>query len=146
MQKNTEVLPIASTSCLSLVGRDSADIGGKYIPFKSSVRDRGVHLDQTLSMQQHISSVCCTAYLKLNSFSLIILDSKCNCPVCFICHNIPPWLLQFHPCRITTEADFTLTESPKHATKLILRPNMIIWHHSCNNCIGFPLNSNHSTR
>ena len=56
-----------------------------------------------------------------NSFSLIILDSKCNCPVRFICHNIPPWLLQFHPCRITTEADFTLTESPKHAIKLVLR-------------------------
>ena len=56
-----------------------------------------------------------------NSFSLIILDSKCNCPVYFICHNIPPLLLQFHPCRITAEADFTLTESPKHAAKLVLR-------------------------
>ena len=53
--EKTEVLPVASTSCLSLVGRDSADIGGKCIPFRSSVRNLGV-LDQTLSMQQDISN------------------------------------------------------------------------------------------
>ena len=56
--EKTEVLPVASTSRLSSVGRDSVDIGGKRIPFRSSVRNLGVHLDQTLSMQQHISSVC----------------------------------------------------------------------------------------
>ena len=37
--EKTGVLPIASTSCLSSVGRDSADIGGKHTPFKSSVRN-----------------------------------------------------------------------------------------------------------
>ena len=68
--EKTEVLPVASTSRLSLVGRDSTDIGGKRIPFKSSVRNLGVHLDQTLSMQQHISSVSCAAYLKLRIASI----------------------------------------------------------------------------
>ena len=56
---------------LSSVGRDSADIGGNRIPFKSSVRNLGVHLDQTLSMQQHISSVCRAAYLELRRIASI---------------------------------------------------------------------------
>ena len=62
--EKTEVLPATSTSRLSSVGRDSVDIGGKRIPFKSSVRNLGVHLDQTLSLQQHISSACRAAYLE----------------------------------------------------------------------------------
>ena len=69
--EKTEVLPIVSTSCLSLVGRDSTDIGGKRIPFKSSVRNLGVHLDQTLSMQQHISSICHAAYLELRRIASV---------------------------------------------------------------------------
>ena len=44
---------------------ECADIGGKRIPFQSSVRYLGVHLDQTLSVQQHISNACRTAYLEL---------------------------------------------------------------------------------
>ena len=66
-----EVLPVASTSHLSLVGRDSVDIGNKHTPFRSSVRNLGVHLDQTLSMQQHISSVCRAAYLELRRIASI---------------------------------------------------------------------------
>ena len=34
-----EILPVTSTSPLSSVGRDSVDIGGKHIPFRSSVRN-----------------------------------------------------------------------------------------------------------
>ena len=69
--EKTEVLPVASTSRLSSVGKDSVDIGGKRIPFRSSVRNLGVHLDQTLSMQQHISSVCRAAYLELRRIASI---------------------------------------------------------------------------
>ena len=68
--EKTEVLRVASTSRLSLVGRDCVDIRGKHIPFRSSVTNLGVHLDQTLSMQQHISSVCCAAYLELRIASI----------------------------------------------------------------------------
>ena len=71
--EKTEVLPVASTSRLSSVGRDSVDIGGKRIPFRSSVRNLGVNLDQTLSMQQHISSVCRAAYLELRRIASIRL-------------------------------------------------------------------------
>ena len=69
--EKTDILPVASTSRLSSVGRDSVDIGGKHIPFRSSVRNLGVHLDQTLSMQQHISSVCRAAYLELRKIASI---------------------------------------------------------------------------
>ena len=69
--EKTGVLPVASTSRLSSVGRDSVDIGGKRIPFRSLVRNLGVHLDQTLSMQQHISSVCHAAYLELRRIASI---------------------------------------------------------------------------
>ena len=90
--EETEVLPVASTSRLSSVGRDSAGVGGKRIPFRSSVRNLGVHLDQTLSMQQHISSVCRAAYLELRRMASIrpyLTQSAANCPTRFICHNIP---------------------------------------------------------
>ena len=69
--EKTEVLPVASTSRLSSVGRDSVNIGGKRIPFRSSVRNLGVHLDQTLSMQQQFSSVCRAAYLELRRIASI---------------------------------------------------------------------------
>ena len=69
--EKTEVLPVASTSRLSSVGRDSVDIGGKRLPFKSLVRNLGVHLDQTLPIQQHISSVCRAVYLELRRIASI---------------------------------------------------------------------------
>ena len=69
--EKTDVLPVASTSCFSSVDRDSVDIGGKRIPFKSSVRNLGVHLDQTLLMQKHISSVCRAAYLELRRIASV---------------------------------------------------------------------------
>ena len=77
--EKTEILPVASHDCLSSlgrdsvssVGRDSVDIGGKHIPFRSSVRNLGVHLDQTLSLQQQIGSVCRTAYLELRRIASI---------------------------------------------------------------------------
>ena len=69
--EKTEVLSVVSTSRISSVGRDSVDTGGKRIPFRSSVRNLGVHLDQTLSMQQPISSVCRVAYLELRRIASI---------------------------------------------------------------------------
>ena len=61
----------ACTSGLSSVGRDGAAIGGKCIPLKFSARNLGVHLDQTLSMQPHISNACCTAYLELRTIATV---------------------------------------------------------------------------
>ena len=50
---------------ISSVGCESADIDGSCIPFQTTVTYLGVHLDQTLSMKQHISSLCRTTFLAL---------------------------------------------------------------------------------
>ena len=50
---------------ISSVGCDSADIGVSCIPFQTTVTYLGVHLDQTLSKKQHISSLCRTTFLAL---------------------------------------------------------------------------------
>ena len=51
-----EVMPVGSASCLESVDSECANIGGNSVPFKTSVKYLGVHLDKTLSMQKHISS------------------------------------------------------------------------------------------
>ena len=52
----TEVMPAGSACHLESVDSECANIGGKSVPFKTSVKYLGVHLDRTLSMQQHIST------------------------------------------------------------------------------------------
>ena len=61
----TEVMPVGSPSCVALVESECANIGGNSVPFKMSVKYLGVHLNQTLSMWQHIDSVCCASFLEL---------------------------------------------------------------------------------
>ena len=58
----TEVMPVGSASCLESV--DS-------VPFKTSVKYLRVHLDETLSMQKHISSICCASFLELRRIASI---------------------------------------------------------------------------
>ena len=54
---------VGSSVCFSSVGCESADIGGSCIPFQTTVTYLGVHLDQTLSMKQNISSLCRITFL-----------------------------------------------------------------------------------
>ena len=61
----TEVMPIVSASHVALVKSERANIGGNSVPFKTSVKYFGVHLDRTLSMRQHIDSVCRVSFLDL---------------------------------------------------------------------------------
>ena len=58
---------------ISSVGCESADIGGSCIPFQTTVTYLGVHLDQTLSMKQHTSSLCSTTFLALKRIASIRL-------------------------------------------------------------------------
>ena len=60
----TEVLPVGSASRVALVDSECANIGGNSVPFKTSVKYPGVHLDRTLSMRQHINSVCRAFFLE----------------------------------------------------------------------------------
>ena len=54
----TEVMAVGTSSRLSQVDCNSANIGSINIPFETSVKDLGVKIDQTLAMQEQISSVC----------------------------------------------------------------------------------------
>ena len=67
----TEVMPVGSTSCLESVDSECANIGGNSVPFKTSVKYLGVHLDKTLSVQKHISSICCASFLELRRIASI---------------------------------------------------------------------------
>ncbi|WP_419626443.1 hypothetical protein, partial [Thiolapillus sp.] len=67
----TEVMPVGSASRVALVESECANIGGNSVPFKMSVKYLGVHLDQTLSMRQHIDSVCRASFLELRRAATI---------------------------------------------------------------------------
>ena len=62
---------VGSSVCISLVSCESADIGGSCIPFQTTVMYPGVHLDQTLLVKQHISSLCCTMFLALRRITSV---------------------------------------------------------------------------
>ena len=59
----TEVMPVDCTSRLKSVDSECANIGGNTVPFKTSVKCLGVHVDRTLSVQQHISSISRASFL-----------------------------------------------------------------------------------
>ena len=67
----TEVLPVGSDAQVRLVKQDSATIVGKPVTFKSSVRDLGIYIDQTLSMKEHVSHLCRATYLEMRRISLM---------------------------------------------------------------------------
>ena len=64
-------MPVGSASRVTLVESECANIGGDSVPFKMSVKYLGVHLDQTLSMRQHIDSVCGASFLELRQAATI---------------------------------------------------------------------------
>ena len=67
----TEVMAVGTSCRRSRVDCNSANIGGSSIPFKTSVNYLGVKIDQTLSMQDQISSVCRASVLKLLRLAFI---------------------------------------------------------------------------
>ena len=67
----TEVMPVGSAFRVALVVSECANIGGNSVPFKTAVTYLGVHLDQTLSMRQHIDSVCRASFLELQRAATI---------------------------------------------------------------------------
>ena len=67
----TEVMPVGSASCPESVDSECANIGGNSVPFKMSVKYLALHLDKTLSMQKHISSICYASFLELRRIASI---------------------------------------------------------------------------
>ena len=69
--KKLEIMLVCLSNGITLVGSESADICQTSTPFQSSVKYLGVHLDQTLSMKQHINSLRCTALLTVTKIALV---------------------------------------------------------------------------
>ena len=69
--KKTEMMLVGSSVRTSSVGCESADIDGNCIPSQTTVTYFAVHFDQTLSMKQHISSLCRTTFLALRRIDSI---------------------------------------------------------------------------
>ena len=70
-REKTEMMLVGSSVLISSVGCESADIDGSCIPFQTTVTYLGVHLDQTLSIKQHLSSLCRTTFLALRRIASI---------------------------------------------------------------------------
>ena len=67
----TEVMAVSTSSRLSRVDCNSANIGGSNIPFETSVKYLGDKIDHTLSMQEQITSVCRASFLVLRRLASI---------------------------------------------------------------------------
>ena len=65
VKHKTEVMAVGTSSHLSQVDCNLANIGGSNIPFRTSVKYFGVKIDQILSMQYQISNVCRASFLEL---------------------------------------------------------------------------------
>ena len=90
----TEVMPIGSASCLESVDSERTNTGGNSVPFKTSVKYLGVHLDKTLSVQKHISSICCASFIELRRIASIRPYLSQSAAARLVANgHIPPWLL-----------------------------------------------------
>ena len=67
----TELMAVGTSARIGLVGSDSACIDGGNISFQTVVKYLGVKIDQTLSMHDHISSICRASFLELRRISSI---------------------------------------------------------------------------
>ena len=67
----TEVMPVDTSFRLSQRDCNSANIRGNNIPFKTSGKYLCVTIDQTVSMQDLISSVYCASFFELRRLASI---------------------------------------------------------------------------
>ena len=121
--EKTEMMLVGSSVRISSVGCESADIGGSCIPFQTTVTYLGVHLDQTLSMKQHISSLCRTTFLALGRIAsirpLLSNSSTENLAACMITSR-----LDYCSATFTGVADEQIARIQKiqnNAARLILK-------------------------
>ena len=64
-------MPVGSSSRLESVDSECVNTGWNSVPFKTSVKYLGVHLDRTLSMQQHITSIYHASFLDLRRIASV---------------------------------------------------------------------------
>ena len=67
--EKTEAMLVGSRQAINLTEAESTQIDGKNILFNPHVKNLGVFLDNTLSMKQHISHLCRSAYLAMRQIA-----------------------------------------------------------------------------
>ena len=72
-EKKMEAMVVGSQSLTSVSGTGHLEIGSCLISFQLNVKDLGVFLNSGLTVCDHISSVCHSAYLELRGISSIHL-------------------------------------------------------------------------
>ena len=70
-EDKTELLAVADRFRLNQVDKSHIQIGSSVVPFQPSAKYLGVHLDETLSMDVHISAVCRLCNFHLRKISSI---------------------------------------------------------------------------
>ena len=69
--EKTEAMLVGSRQAINLTEAESIQIDGKNILLNPHVKNLGVFLDNTLSMEQHISHLCRSAYLAMRQIASI---------------------------------------------------------------------------
>ena len=72
-EERTKTMVAGSRSRTCVSGTGHLEIGSSLISFQPNVKDLGVVLDSSLTLCDHISSVCRSAYLELRSIGSIRL-------------------------------------------------------------------------
>ena len=71
-EDKTELIPIATSHKLKSVPNSSTvTFSGTQIPFSNTVRNLGVYLDRSLSMEAHVNTLCKSIFLELRRISQI---------------------------------------------------------------------------
>ena len=67
----TELLMVSSKNAQSKIQNKDIQIGSSCISASTNVRNLGIYLDSTLSMENHIKKVCQSAYFQIRNLSSI---------------------------------------------------------------------------
>ena len=70
-QKKNELLGIGDRIRLSLVRKEPLTFASSWVPFQTSAKYSGVHLDETLSVNEQISSLCGSSNFHLRKIGSI---------------------------------------------------------------------------
>ena len=70
-EEKTELLVVGDRTRLSQVNKEPLTFGPNAVPFQTSAKYLGVHLDETLSMREQVTSLCRSSYFHLRKISSI---------------------------------------------------------------------------
>ena len=70
-EEKTELLVVGDRTRLYQVKNEPLTFSPNAVPFQTSAKYLGVHLDETLSMKKRVTSLCCSSYFHLRKIASI---------------------------------------------------------------------------